>query len=284
MKNADEIKKILDIDPLSEAEKITGKSYKEDEQTSNLGFLNHILVNEQKRKILKEAGDTQFSNTIEDYLRIVTGFGFEVIYQESFTSTHKNDDGKYPTEQLYVLYHYKYGILLQFDTFWGNVNSGKYWYNWSPNDRRDNHNCTSSGSFIWNKEEDHIALFDEDFNSIAIPNYPKSAEWNGTWEEFRKLQDPIDQEQKRLIDQSGGRVVYNGYHDCREAVITNITRMLNYGKFVPNWIEKPSAFWFMAFADWDNNKDKQHHDADAISLRRMSKFPIEVQQRIKGRA
>jgi hypothetical protein len=43
------IQKLLDFDSLNEAEKITGKSYKNDDDTTALGFLMHIENSKQRK-------------------------------------------------------------------------------------------------------------------------------------------------------------------------------------------------------------------------------------------
>src|SRR5690242_3485954 len=106
----------LKQDPFLQAEKITGKSYKEDKQTEALSLFLHLQKVQDLDSLLSITNDTRFSNTIQNYLRICKDIGFDVVYQESFHSDKWNKD-----DILYVLYH-KDGILLKFDTFGDNVN------------------------------------------------------------------------------------------------------------------------------------------------------------------
>jgi hypothetical protein len=76
MKKKQELSKLLEYDSLAEAEKITGKSYKESEGTSFLGLGLMMANNKKKNKILKENKDSTFSNTVEDYINIIQSIGF----------------------------------------------------------------------------------------------------------------------------------------------------------------------------------------------------------------
>lgn len=280
----DVIRKMLNFDPLSMAEEITGRSYKEDEDTSQLGLLLHIAHNNKKERILNEIGDTTFIMKLDKYLEVIKGFGFQEIYVEDFTDKDGRDN------KLFVLYHYELGILLEFDTFYGSgVNGGKFYYNWSPNVATETNSCTSSGGFYWRKDRLHIGLVDENLQDYKIENYPEQKEWglknNESYKQFELKNESIWMEQERLIKEAndnGKRTVWIGYHDCRKAVISNIKRMQEYGKFFPIWIEKPTTLWLMNYSDWDKNKDKEYNDAENITAMRIARFPVEVQERIKG--
>ncbi len=278
----EDIKKVLALDPLAEAEKFTGKSYKEDQGTSDLGMLMHLGHVRKKENLLKSIGDTTFSMSVIDYLKVVTEFGFKELLVEDFYSKKHNTH-----EKLYVMYHYELGILLKFDTFGGQRNGGDFYYNWSPNDNEMRHSLTSSGSFHWGKK--HIGFFEPDFSEpYVIETYPEDAKWDleTGYEIFKMYQKPIEEEQRRLLDEAkanGKRTVWIGNHDCREGLITNIMALKENGTFIPNWIERECTFWLMSFGDWEANEGKQYHDADNITAERVAKFPEEVQKRIAGR-
>lgn len=75
-----DIKSLLNFDPLYEAEKITGKSYKEDENTSQLGFLLHMDHGQKKAKILAENNDTYFGQTLREWIGVIEDMGFVLLY------------------------------------------------------------------------------------------------------------------------------------------------------------------------------------------------------------
>lgn len=152
----DELTELLHSDGLAMAEKITGKSYKEDEGTQGLGFLFHMDINQRKRELLESRDDTTFSNTLNRYQRIITQYGFREVLHLPF-------EGNYGPDDFYVYWHDD-GLLLSFDTFtWSSdkeqtVNGGKVRYNWRPNEGLENRwELTSSGHFqdsVWSGDHD----------------------------------------------------------------------------------------------------------------------------------
>ncbi len=61
-----EILASLAVDPLAMAERITGKSYKDDESTSGLGMLLSLQHNRNKRDLLEFMGDTHYGISAKD--------------------------------------------------------------------------------------------------------------------------------------------------------------------------------------------------------------------------
>lgn len=69
----------LMFDPLSTAEKITGKSYTDDTETVAVG-LEYLQYNKmRKRAILGELGDTYYGISWHDFLKIISDLGFEIV-------------------------------------------------------------------------------------------------------------------------------------------------------------------------------------------------------------
>jgi len=245
-------KAILDIDkidPLSVAEKLTGCDYKNDEATTALGMMLHMQKGALMREEIAKVDDTQFSEPTEEYLRKVTKFGFEIVYQEPFMDGDKN-------ECYYILFMKELGILLDFDTFTGSRNSGNIFYNWSPNDMRDRGDLTSSGRFYYpQRNGGHIGLFEKDlFTPFFIPGYPADAKWDlasQDYAEFKAIQGPIEADQQDLLRTAllcGKRTVWVGDHDCREAIITKIKAMYENGRFLTKWIDCP-FHWLTHYMD-----------------------------------
>ena len=255
-KEHEKILQLGKIDPLHEAELLTGKSYKEDDQTSWLGFALQMEKSKQLEQLLKSIGDTTFSNKLSDYLRIVTAFGFEIIYQNAFVCEGRN-------EQHFILWHKGLSILLNFDTFsWGsgelNVNSGNFYYNWSPH-KGERYGLTSSGHFYSEKDAPHLTLWEKDFSApYYIPKYPSTYMWGGdlSYEICKKMNAPIEKEQQRLWDsaiEDGKRIVWVGDHDCREMIITKIKAMYEGGIFLKKWKECQFP-WLTNYSDHKNGK------------------------------
>jgi len=124
---SNELKQLLNYDPLNEAEKATGRSYKSDEFTSNLGMLNMIQNANKKEAILRLSRDSVFCNHLTDYLEIICEEGFEKVLELPFAGRSWNGETP-PPETFYIFWH-SCGILLAFDTFGTDkVNSGNFYY------------------------------------------------------------------------------------------------------------------------------------------------------------
>lgn len=100
---------------------------------------------------------------ISDYLELINKIGFEQILKLDFKG-HENR-----CEALYIFWDTKHGILLCFDTYAGDVNSGNLYYNWIPKDMQAAHKYTSSGNF--EKYDDEIVwIGDHDCRSNIDTN------------------------------------------------------------------------------------------------------------------
>ena len=128
------IDRALKFDALAEAEKITGKSYKNDELTESLGFLMHIEAGAAKKKLLQEAGDTHFRMTPQEFIDVIVGYGFEVGYMEQFVDDHYDEPSN---STLYIFFHREKGLILKFDTYFNgtSVNSAKVYYNFQVDEK-----------------------------------------------------------------------------------------------------------------------------------------------------
>ena len=145
------VRAMLDLDPLAEAEKLTGHSYKEDESTQGLGFVLLQVSAQAKDEALTARGDTTFRNTLERYVGIIEAYGFRQVLDLPF------EDYGY-AEHKFVYWHDD-GLLLTFDTYQAvNVNGGHVYYNWRPNDPRGHWGMVvSSGHFsgeVWSGYHD----------------------------------------------------------------------------------------------------------------------------------
>lgn len=188
---------VLNFDPLDTAEKVTGKSYKDDRDTSLLGLALFTEHNSRKKKLLSESCDTYHGQTLSKYLEVVLSLGFQEAIKETFKG-HSDD-----REETYFIFWHPSGVLLSFDTYLGeHVNGGHLYYNWSPAISCDDYySCLSSGSGA-----------------------------------------DVD-----------GRLVWTGYHDCREALRFNFVSLQDKGTFLNPW-EKCPFLWLGHYMD---HKDKE---------------------------
>ena len=77
-------RKALRSDGIMDAEIATGKSYKEDSATLALGMVNHFVLNERKRALLSELGDTHFHIPWTDFTQLLRNYGFEFVVERQF--------------------------------------------------------------------------------------------------------------------------------------------------------------------------------------------------------
>lgn len=215
--SASELEEILKFDPLDAAEKLTGKSYKEDDGTGALGFVLNMAHSGIKSKVLQEMGDSTLSNNLDRYLEIVKGIGFEIALELPFMA--KSSYDRVPrSEKFFMMIHREKGILLKFDTFCtDSVNGGDFYYCWKPKpdiDRGIRSNVLSSGGLESESDPDWR----------RNPKYDKSGA-------------PDD-------------AYCSGSHDCREAIVHKIKQLTDNGTFLSPWPKDPTRFlWFLHHQD-----------------------------------
>lgn len=206
---------ILRFDSLDAAEKITGKSYKDDKETAALGLLLAMAHNESKKRLLSESCDTYMGQPIDKYLAVVRDIGFKDGVEQSFPGSSDRCVEKY-----FLMWHPD-GILLSFDTYNGDlVNGGSVYYNWAP-DVDDWFKYTSSGRG----------------------------------------------------DTIGGRFVWFGYHDAREALKYNLQVLRDHGRFLNPWVTCGSLF-LGSYQDHKENSDTSKYES--LNLAYLQRLPSEA--------
>lgn len=174
-KKEKELEKILKYDPLAEAEKDTGASYKESQFTMNIGLFNHLEHVQKKEEALFEADDTVLSNDLDRYLRIVQDIGFEKVLELPFAGHSSGGDRIYD-ERIFIFW--RDGILLVFETYMEDgVNGGHFYYNWAPHNFKEAFHYTSSGSYV--HDDPWIWAGDHDCRE-ALRFHIRRLEENGT--------------------------------------------------------------------------------------------------------
>jgi hypothetical protein len=151
------VKEVLERDSIAESEEILGKHHSEwDLKPDTLFALaKGISDNQHKKSVLEQAGDTNYGDTLESYMQKAKEVGFEIVLNFPFKSIPYDDNDPVRNEAFYVLWEAKRGILLVFDTYYGNrVNGGNFYYNIKPKDINNffGSRVTSSGGFrdgIW---------------------------------------------------------------------------------------------------------------------------------------
>lgn len=253
----------LEADALLVAEKITGLG-KENETTSKLCLVLHSLQSRLKEKEALTKGDTTFSMSSQDYMRVVEEIGFELVgtfpfenfdkeclsledvskYRERKGRTvldSKKQSDKYVIESveyeecLYV--HWMDGLLLYWDTHRGDRNSA------------------------------HMYL-----NCIAGKCSPFRIQMSGG---CRRLKDGAPE--PKYADPNFWNVCsFFGYVDAREFLKATIQNIKNKVQILNPW-RLNSQLWLLHYGDFRKAKE-QGIDCDCygITAQRVQQLPAHV--------
>ena len=244
------VQKALDTDPLLEAEKVTGRSYKDDKTTEALGVLMFLQHNKDKDALLELSGDTTFRNKATRYLEIAKSLGFEIIHQIPFVGRAFDFIvGSEPTQEMqYFLY--KRGCILEFDTLFCSidnatmVNSSNLYYCWKPKLGQD--------EYYKRCEEEQV--------------HPTES---GCWHKV------------------GDDMIWAGDHDGREGLKFHVQQLEDFGDFVYPWPVRP-FFNFCTWQDWRDTEhiqkekgfDARYNVTDKITADKLAQLPQEVRDMI----
>ncbi|QIG57951.1 hypothetical protein SEA_PAULODIABOLI_267 [Microbacterium phage PauloDiaboli] len=148
-----EFDRILNFDPLLEAEKVTGKSYKEDPGTKGLGFVLLQESAQRKKDELMLREDTYSGMPFHDAVQLVLDLGFEPIYAQIKSDKSKYGDGR----PVHFYLYWRKGVLLRLESYGSEdstrgltVNSMHMYYNWMQADGSTPW-CPVSGSSSWTR-------------------------------------------------------------------------------------------------------------------------------------
>lgn len=140
-----ELDKLLSRDPLSEAEKITGKRWDESMATSFLGMAMHLSHTEKVSAALKSANDTSFSRSLQENLSVFESIGLNLVLQ-----------GDIPDSEDKWRIYWGNGVLLFCDSYFKDtsLNGGSAYYNYKgPREaiRHGSNGCVAEigGEIIW---------------------------------------------------------------------------------------------------------------------------------------
>lgn len=279
----EEIEKVTNLDPLKEAEQFTGRSYKDDDSTSALGFFLQSEKSKKMDMLMDQTDDTKFRETVSDYINKIVSHGFVKVLEMPFIN--ESDIA----EKFYMFFDFDRSILLKFDTYtwkddgsWAkagkkvpppNVNGGDFYYNWSPLKNQQKIG-TSSGGFAFDNKK--IILLNDDLEIVKDVIIPQSLKYKCVMsEEYSKMFNKREQEIEEIY--SKYRFVWEGSHDCREAVFFNISRLEKNGDFLQIWLENSwSRIYPFHYMDWKN----EGFDCDATRIERLKMLPKEVKEKI----
>lgn len=150
----------LNFDSLLAAEEITGKSYKDDDGTSKLGIELHMMHARAKQEELGLRNDSYYGMKYAEYIPIVEGLGFELAFEELFSSTLEQEWMGENIIDSYRIY-WRDGLLLTCESYRGDtLNSSSVYFNaefetgqaaWSVNGVSGylHSDLYDAGRFVW---------------------------------------------------------------------------------------------------------------------------------------
>lgn len=107
----------LNFDSLDAAEKMTGKSYKDDEETSKLGLFIQMQHSQQKKKLLQSTSDLYYGCPFKDAIILALDLGFTPIWNKVYDYQGQYDE-EMRTEEFVIMYHPN-GYLASFSSYSG---------------------------------------------------------------------------------------------------------------------------------------------------------------------
>lgn len=248
-----DIQNALKFDGIDEAEKTTGKSYKDDKQTEELALLFHVAGNKWKNDLLANCDDTNYTTSTTDFLRIAKGEGFEIIFEDTIPRFDRSGQKDFENH-FYVLW--SRGMILTMETYWPDnraVNSAKLYADWA-------YNKVYSEKYL-----DTIAREDEWVNTVARPH-------DYSMDVYQNKPDFFDDDLKKALEfyrlnilgglgcsqflsSGNGRhgkemtspLHYPLYMDVRQGLrfrVNNLSQMNPYGSLLTEWLELPTSIMF----------------------------------------
>jgi hypothetical protein len=152
---SDQIRELLDFDPLAAAERFTGESYKTDDLTSRLGLGLHLRHVQEKEAALRQRSDSFYSMSFEPAMNLFADLGFATVYTERFAG--------HSAEETYAILWHPDGLLATCESYTWNAdeeagrNTAKVYYNYRHRSGGYPSGLTSSGHMageVWVGDHD----------------------------------------------------------------------------------------------------------------------------------
>lgn len=257
----------LAFDAIQVAEDIAGKGTP---AAQGLGLLLHLNKCEQEKSLMESLGDSSFGMDFFKYLALAKSLGFKEIYSETFgpnndqlkifwrngilliVESYGMDSGKPSTSSASLYFQYRYKFPKEYDK---HIQCSGGWTNKSRADF--NEQCEVP---IIQPLRDQFAAKGEAYSNEAIKLYNKT---EGEW-----------------LETSGFVPILEGHHDVRVGLKHELTKIEMFCDVLPEWVEC-RFIWLLNYFETNSDEYKSDHDAHfAISLRKMKKFPEEIQKAI----
>jgi hypothetical protein len=131
--NKQEIKELenrLQFDAIDNAKKLLGENGSVDgvNAVTVMLFTNN---NARKAELLQASRDSTFSMDTADYIAVIEEEGFIQVLDLDIPA-YGEDDRRVEDNHFYIYFKADEGLLLTFDTYWGQRNAGNVYFNWQP--------------------------------------------------------------------------------------------------------------------------------------------------------
>lgn len=162
-----ELAEALAYDPIAEAEKLVGKSYKDEEAGDGVAALGFLMMRRQREKtdalLLLNDDTNSFTQSFEEFTGVVRRLGFELVLEDEFQSQEWNPGDPTHTEKYTVWW--RDGLLLTVESYSGfkqiGVNSAKFYGFWKADGEREDvwdvmHGCSGGLVKGWQEGEPYV--------------------------------------------------------------------------------------------------------------------------------
>jgi hypothetical protein len=211
MKESTVTSDILNLDPLLTAEKLTGKSYKEDKETALLG----MFINQMKSKVVanfrQSEKDTYYQIGWDEFKNLIVERGFTIDYQNRF----EYEEGRKPEE---IIAHWGF-VLLHATSF-----------QWSHKEEE-----TLNGGYIYFQTVGNLS------NIFSINHISGGCTGH--------LDIPGDYDQLKIMDKNldRDRFIFGGQFDVRDGLFSFLDGLDAISRFIP--IEKKQFIWCLNYGE-----------------------------------
>ena len=166
------LEQALSFDMLAEAEKITGRSYKDDDSTTWLGMALGMHNGVEKRALLEANNDTHSSQPLAEWIAVVKSMGFHLLHEQEVPGTADK-----------FRMWWKPGLLLVSDSYRGDkvVNGAKVYFNYRG-PRGSMYRCSSG----WAGEQDGVDVWEGSYDAreglrFALERMEAAGEFLPVW-------------------------------------------------------------------------------------------------------
>jgi hypothetical protein len=178
---------------------LTGRSYKDDQETMMVGLSLQMELGKYKQELLEQGDDSYLNMKFADHKRIMLDLGFEVILEDHFESNWTDI-----TEPEVYQILWRDGILVTMESFGGESasrNSAKMYYNFKADNANIGSQLMSSSRMLQVNSRNEVRGYNE-------------------WVE-------------------GDPVIVVGDHDIREGTRHTLRKIWDNAEFLSKWVEQP---------------------------------------------